>query len=213
MVGGISDTLFPRSSHTSPLDKSSPLYRRDDIKALKDATVDGKSICLTLVDLPIISAVGISDGNLLFCGIVEDTAEILSLIVYKQIQMSKNGPGVYMSMQSTELFVNITNRRKNTHSFNGNSFLFIQQQDKVVRMSNRFTIRSWKQFQRNGIPHRNDNAVSKETLIHNINSILATRLEDDAFLKDVYVYLQKRSRNTSIQICEPDNVNAFLVDD
>ena len=223
IIGGVSDTLFPRSSHTSPISKDSHLYRRQDIKALKDLTIDGKSVCLTLIDLPIINAIGINDGSLLFCGIVEDTSEILSLIVYKQLQMNKTGTSlslndnnnggdecIYMSTQATGIFVNITNRRKDTHSFNGNKFVFIQQQGSTVCMSTRLTIHSWKQIQRNV----QTNVTSKETLIYNINNILATRLEDEGFLKDVYSYLQKRSRNTSIHVFDPANISdTFIADD
>lgn len=211
IITGIANTLSPRTSKTSPIDKDSPLYNNPKISALKDLKINNKAVYICLVDLPIFTVDDVFASKeerhfLKFCAISKETNDMLSLVEYEQIEMfldTTNSLGIhgtskkYTSSCICEVFLNIPTRNKEVYNeFNTNKFVFIYQNGNIIRKSDEITIQSWNQAQR--ILRSSNQHGSNEEIYNRIVSIVTAKKDDRKFLVEVDAVIQKMVKNSIV---------------
>ena len=218
-VKGIKNNLSARSSHTSPIRKNSRYFLEDkyNLSMLKDS-----NFRLTLVDIPIITMLpeDVIDNKLLFCALIEDNPQQLSLIKYAEIKMSQTLRMLFTSSpnltseKDIEVFVSLKSSK--TPFINESMFCFLSHSidKKTIKMSSYMKIQSWSQEHKNSVKKKRMEelspipSINKEELYDNILTTVTQMKDDFDFLKRMDNFIQNdKVKNKKITRDEYLNIN------
>jgi len=174
------------SHNTSPLPQNSKLYdlQKYNISKLKNIRFSGKTLCLTLVNIPsfVVPKQGLVSLDMYFGGIVNENESILSIVVYATLPLKDTGTSTCLCSNETEVVLNLPSRSDLHFSINTNCFLLFSYSNNIINTSSKIIIKSWKQGERNEKKNTLENE-SLESICNDIQTIINNlKRNDKAFL-------------------------------